>query len=61
MPTASEFNIFGSFINHFDRSEYTQVLDFKRENCINFSILKAWSWGGLSNEEKNKRQAILDG
>jgi hypothetical protein len=60
MPTASEFNIFGSFIVHSDSLEYTKVFNYNRENCINFSILKAWSWGGLSDEDKKKREEILN-
>jgi hypothetical protein len=59
MSTASEFNIFGSFIHHFDRREYTQVHNFNRENCVNFSIRKSWSWGGISEEEDKLRNALL--
>lgn len=61
MPTASEFNVFGSFILHSDSLEYTKVFDYNRENCINYTILKSWSWGGLSAAEKQKREAILEG
>ena len=58
--TASEFNIFGSFIHHFDRNEYNKITNYNRENCINFSIKKAWSWGGISDEEKEKMESILN-
>lgn len=60
MPTASEFNLFGSFIHHFDRTEYTQVLDYNEVNCINYTIRKAWSWGGISKEEELERNIILE-
>lgn len=59
MKTASEFNIFGSFIRHFNRNEYTQINEINRENCMNFSIRKSWSWGGFSDEEKEIRNNIL--
>jgi hypothetical protein len=59
MNTASEFNVFGSFIHHFDRTEYTQVFDYNPENCINYTIRKAWSWGGISDEERGIRESLL--
>jgi hypothetical protein len=59
MKTASEFNIFGSFIREFNRCEYTAITDYSIENCINFSIRKYWSWGGLSKEEEDIRNKIL--
>lgn len=60
METASEYNIFGSFIYHYDRKEYLQVLDYSPENCISYTILKSWSWGGLQDEDKKKRESILN-
>jgi hypothetical protein len=60
MKTASEFNSYGSFINHFDRKEYTRIFDFNKENCINFTILKSWSWGGITDEDKKIRNEILN-
>jgi hypothetical protein len=60
MPTASEFNVYGSFIHHFDRTEYSKVFNSTFDKCINLTILKSWSWGGLSPEDKKKREAILN-
>jgi len=59
MHTASEFNLFGSFIHHFDRLEYTQIFDYNKENCVNYTIRKAWSWGGISDEERRVRESLL--
>jgi hypothetical protein len=59
METASEYNIFGSFVYHYDRKEYLHVLDHGPENSINYTILKSWSWGGLQDEDKKKRETIL--
>jgi len=63
MKTASEFNIFGAFIMIFDRQEYQQkILDNKSGRvAFNCTILKDWSWGGLTEENIIRRNKILEG
>lgn len=58
MKKCSEFNMFGSFIHHFDRKEYVKMVNYHYD-YINFSIRKSWSWGGLSNDEIKLREEIL--
>ena len=61
MKTASEFNIFGCYIEYFDRNEYNKVvLDNQNINkYINSTIKKDWSWGGLSDTQILDREKIL--
>lgn len=62
LSTFSEFNAFGSFIYHYDRREYSQILiqSLDINKLHNITIRKSWSWGGLTEEEKIKRDAILN-
>ena len=54
----SEYNAYGSFILEFDTVVYyTLVDDFKD---LNRTIIKSWSYGGVSEEEREKRNSILN-
>ena len=56
--TFSEFNIYGSFIYHTKNNEY--YLNIHRDiKLINESIIKHWSWGGISSEIHNKNMMYL--
>lgn len=59
MTTMSEFNVFGSFVHHFDRKEYSQIYDKDLSKYHNITILKSWSWGGLNKEDIETRNKIL--
>lgn len=60
MKTLSEFNIFGSFIHHFDSHQYTKIYNGNVSKYHNFTILKSWSWGGISEEDNKTRNTILN-
>jgi hypothetical protein len=57
LTTLSEFNIFGNLIYSIQHPDYNYV--FNTTGAFNQSILKSWSWGGLNEEDKQKRMAIL--
>lgn len=57
MKTLSEFNIFGSFLYHYDRSEYCKLINDKTSNYQ--PIIGSWSWGGLKEQDKERREKIL--
>jgi len=61
MKTASEFNVFGVFIMLFDQQEYNQIILNNNYHVrpFNHTILKDWSWGGLTVENISRRQKIL--
>jgi len=59
MKSASEFNIFGSFIHYFDRSEYVKLYNENVVEYHNITIYTSWSWGGLTDNDKLKRESIL--
>jgi hypothetical protein len=59
MPTCSEFNIYGLFVLLFNRTEYTCLINVDRSLYHNITIHKSWSWGGLDENEKQKRQELL--
>jgi hypothetical protein len=60
MRTASEFNIYGCFIENFNRTEYTMLYLDHANTYFNSTIKKDWSWGGLSNTMIEQRNAILN-
>lgn len=55
----SEYNAFGTFIDKFDRKEYVKIYNASPEIIHNYSIIKSWSWGGLTDEDKQRREQIL--
>ena len=55
----SEFNAFGTFIDKYDRTEYSKLYTADPLVVHNYSIIKSWSWGGLSEEDKLRRDKIL--
>jgi len=63
MKTASEFNIFGVFIMIYNQEEYCQKIIDKTtgREIFNYTILKDWSWGGLTTENITRRNKILQG
>jgi hypothetical protein len=58
ITTLSEFNIYGSFIYHTNNEEYYYNIN-RDIPLINQSILKYWSWGGISSEIHNKNISYL--
>jgi hypothetical protein len=57
LTNLSEFNIFGNFIYSIQHPDYNYL--FNTNKAFNKSIIKSWSWGGLKEEDKNKRLIIL--
>ena len=57
METLSEFNIIGSFIYHFDRPEYIKLIN--DDSSSRYPVISSWSWGGLTDEDKQLRENIL--
>ena len=54
----SEFNIYGNFIRMIEHSDYN-YLD-NPTGAFNNTIILSWSWGGLSEKDKQKRLDILN-
>jgi hypothetical protein len=54
----SEFNIFGNFIHKIQDPDYNYLYD--TTGVFNCTIIKSWSWGGLTDEDKHKREKILN-
>jgi len=59
IPKFSEFNIYGNFIYSFYKNDYNIIMHSESNNLINKTLLQSWSWGGLNDEEKMKREKIL--
>ena len=59
MKTCSEFNIFGSFIDIYDRQEYTKLINIDTSSIHNSTIITDWSWGSLNSDIKVRRDKIL--
>jgi hypothetical protein len=56
----SEYNAYGSYVYNFDNDEkYFKIINGEDKTLYNCSIIKSWSWGGLSEEDKEKRDALL--
>jgi hypothetical protein len=60
MKTCSEFNIFGSFIDIYNRQEYTKLINIDTRTIHNSTIIKDWSWGSLKADIKERRDKILN-
>jgi len=58
MKTASEFNLFGSYIKYIDSNEYNQIHNPVNQ-YHNRTIHVSWSWGGLKDEEIQLREQLL--
>jgi hypothetical protein len=62
LQTASEFNLFGTFIYLYGRVEYQTIIlgedDLKK--YFNSTIHKEWSWGGLTEEIKAEKEKLLN-
>jgi hypothetical protein len=58
MTLFSEYNAYGSYVDKFDN----HVVYYKEfDNAVTpLIIVKSWSYGGLNEEDKIRRQAILD-
>ena len=54
----SEFNCIGSFIYRFD-DDYTKITSYDRNEYHNRTMHISWSLGGLSRNERDKRDRIL--
>jgi hypothetical protein len=59
METASEFNIYGCFVQKYDRKEYKQIDVTPDLTCFNLTIKKDWSWGGLDDVKIMQRKSVL--
>jgi len=58
MTLFSEYNAYGSYVFKFDSDVYYPLInDFKGQHNL---IIKSWSYGGVSKEEKEKREKILN-
>lgn len=58
MTLFSEYNAYGSYVLKFDTDVYYPLVnDFKGQNNL---IIKSWSYGGVSDAEKEKREKILN-
>lgn len=59
LSTFSEFNLFGTFIEKYDRKEYTKLYNYDLTKLHNITLLTSWSWGGLKEDDKKRRDEIL--
>lgn len=57
--TMSEFNIYGSYINHINNDQYYCNIYCSDLNLINKTINKYRSWDGISDEIHNKNMSYL--
>jgi hypothetical protein len=55
----SEYNAFGNFLLESDDVEYIKKIN-ATDLGINSTIIKSWSWGGLKEEDKQRREHILN-
>lgn len=56
----SEFNIYGNYIFHLFDEDYEKVMLDESKHLPNHRIIQSWSWGGLNEKEKKKREEILN-
>ncbi len=58
----SEFNAYGSYINKFDDEKvYYKVLNNTDvSKFCNGNVYRSWSYGGLSDDDRSKRESILN-
>ena len=58
MTLFSEYNAYGSFVLKFGKDVYYPLINnFEHHNSL---LIKSWSYGGVSKEEKEKREKILN-
>lgn len=57
----SEFNAYGSYVNKFDNEKvyYKVVNNTDPTKYCNQNVHRSWSYGGLNEEDKRKRESIL--
>ena len=56
----SEYNAYGSYVNKFDNNVvYYKEINSDKQYVNNF-FFKSWSYGGLSVEDKKRRDNILE-
>jgi hypothetical protein len=56
----SEYNAYGSYILYAKSPKYYAIIDDNARDKYNYSILKSWSYGGLSAEDKKRREEVLN-
>lgn len=59
LASFSEFNLFGTFIEKYSHDEYTRLYNYDINKLHNRHILTSWSWGGLKEDDKARRDKIL--
>jgi len=57
MMQFSEYNAYGSYVNEFDND--TIYLRIINKNCNELYVIKSWSYGGLKEDDKKRRDALL--
>lgn len=59
MTLFSEYNAYGSYVNKYDNNTvYYKVIN-SNERFVNHGFIKSWSYGGLSDDDKNIRDNLL--
>lgn len=53
----SEFNIYGNYIHKIQHPDYNYLYD--TAGAFNHNILLSWSWGGMTKEDKARREELL--
>ncbi len=53
----SEFNIYGNFIHHCNHPDYCSSYD--TSDAYQNTLIGSWSWGGLGEEDKRRREEVL--
>jgi hypothetical protein len=56
----SEYNAFGNFILNIDHPAYKKYIESSEYFPSNHSIVKSWSYAGVSPEDKERRDKILE-
>ena len=59
MPTCSEYNIFGAFIELYNIQSYNIIMRDDTQKYFNHTIKKYWSWGGLNETIIKENNDIL--
>jgi hypothetical protein len=55
----SEFNLIGAYIDFFEKESY-KIIDTEKEPIPADCAMQLWSWGGLTNEVKEKLCSYLN-
>jgi hypothetical protein len=58
IPAMSEFNIFGNFIHHVNSPDYSISYDVTK--AYQNTMISSWSWGGLAEEDRARREKVLE-